>query len=84
MTEADLLPRQDIQFIWRNNGYRTFDDFLAALSASRRKTIKRERRDAQADLDIRVLTGADITEAHWDAFFAFYMDTGSRKWAGPI
>ncbi|WP_295187377.1 GNAT family N-acetyltransferase [uncultured Brevundimonas sp.] len=83
MTEADLLPRQDIQFIWRNNGYRTFDDFLAALSANRRKTIKRERRDAQADLDIRVLTGADITETHWDAFFAFYMDTGSRKWGRP-
>ena len=83
MTEADLLPRQDVQFIWRNNGYRTFDDFLAALSANRRKTIKRERRDAQADLDIRVLTGADITEAHWDAFFAFYMDTGSRKWGRP-
>ncbi|MFA4940578.1 GNAT family N-acetyltransferase [Brevundimonas sp.] len=81
--EAGLLPRQDIQFIWRNNGYRTFDDFLAALSANRRKTIKRERRDAQADLDIRVLTGADITEAHWDAFFAFYMDTGSRKWGQP-
>ena len=83
MTEAGLLPRQDIQFIWRNDGYRTFDDFLAALSANRRKTIKRERRDAQADLDIRVLTGADITEAHWDAFFAFYMDTGSRKWGRP-
>ncbi len=83
MAESGLLPRQDIQFIWRNNGYRTFDDFLAALSANRRKTIKRERRDAQTDLDIRVLTGADITEAHWDAFFAFYTDTGSRKWGQP-
>ena len=83
MAEAGLLPRQDIQFIWKNNGYQTFDDFLAALSANRRKTIKRERRDAQADLDIRVLTGTDITEAHWDAFFAFYMDTGSRKWGRP-
>lgn len=83
MAEAGLLPRQDIQFIWRNSGYHTFDDFLGALSANRRKTIKRERRDAQADLDIRVLTGADITEAHWDAFFAFYMDTGSRKWGQP-
>ncbi|WP_425984829.1 GNAT family N-acetyltransferase [Brevundimonas sp. TWP1-2-1b1] len=83
MAEAGLLPRQDIQFIWRNSGYQTFDDFLAALSANRRKTIKRERRDAQADLDIRVLTGAEITEAHWDAFFAFYMDTGSRKWGQP-
>lgn len=83
MTEAGLLPRRDIQFIWRNDGYQTFDDFLAALSSNRRKTIRRERREAQAGLDIRVLTGADITEAHWDAFFAFYMDTGDRKWGRP-
>ena len=83
ITEVGLLPRQDMQFIWRNNGYRTFDDFLAALSSNRRKTIRRERRDAQAGLDIRILTGAGIEEAHWDAFFAFYMDTGSRKWGRP-
>ena len=83
MAEAGLLPRRDIQFIWRNDGYQTFDDFLAALSSNRRKTIRRERREAQAGLDIRVLTGADITEAHWDAFFAFYMDTGDRKWGRP-
>ncbi len=83
MGDQGLLLRQDMQFIWRNDGYQTFDDFLAALSSNRRKTIRRERRDAQADLDIRVLTGGDITEAHWDAFFAFYMDTGSRKWGRP-
>ena len=83
VTEAGLLPRRDIQFIWRNEGYQTFDDFLAALSSNRRKTIRRERREAQAGLDIRVLTGAEITEAHWDAFFAFYMDTGDRKWGRP-
>jgi uncharacterized protein len=83
MGEAGLLLRQDMQFIWRNDGYQTFDDFLAALSSNRRKTIRRERRDAQAGLDIRVLTGAEITPDHWDAFFAFYMDTGSRKWGRP-
>lgn len=83
MTEAGLLPRRDIQFIWRNEGYQSFDDFLAALSSNRRKTIRRERREAQAGLDIRVLTGADITTAHWDAFFAFYLDTGDRKWGRP-
>ena len=83
MTDAGLLPRRDIQFIWRNDGYGSFDDFLAALSSNRRKTIRRERRDAQAGLDIRVLTGADITEAHWDAFFDFYLDTGDRKWGRP-
>ena len=83
MTEAGLMPRIDMQFIWRNDGYQSFDDFLAALSSNRRKTIRRERREAQAGLDIRPLTGAEITEAHWDAFFAFYMDTGSRKWGRP-
>tara|TARA_R110002012_G_scaffold60635_4_gene158820 strand:- start:12781 stop:13923 length:1143 start_codon:yes stop_codon:yes gene_type:complete len=83
MGDAGLLQRQDMQFVWRNAGYATFDDFLAALSSNRRKTIRRERREAQAGLDIRVLTGSDLTETHWDAFFNFYMDTGSRKWGQP-
>jgi predicted N-acyltransferase len=83
MGKAGLLQRQDIQYVWRNGGYQTFDDFLSALSSNRRKTIRRERREAQAGLDIRVLTGPGIEEAHWDAFFAFYMDTGSRKWGRP-
>jgi predicted N-acyltransferase len=83
MGEAGLLLRQDMQYVWRNQGYGTFDDFLAALSSSRRKTIRRERREANAGLDIRVLTGAELTEDVWDAFFAFYMDTGSRKWGRP-
>ena len=83
MGAAGLLQRQDMQYVWRNGGYQTFDDFLSALSSSRRKTIRRERREATTGLDIRVLTGPGIEEAHWDAFFAFYMDTGSRKWGRP-
>lgn len=81
--ETGLLQRQDMQYVWRNDGYASFDDFLAALSSNRRKTIRRERREAQAGLDIRVLTGPDITPAHWDAFFEFYQDTGERKWGRP-
>ncbi|GAA0638790.1 GNAT family N-acetyltransferase [Brevundimonas lenta] len=83
MGESGLLLRQDMQYVWRNGGYETFDDFLSALSSSRRKTIRRERREARAGLDIRTLTGVDITEVHWDAFFQFYMDTGGRKWGRP-
>ena len=78
-----LLRRQNQQYHWANAGYQTFDDFLAALSSNRRKTIRRERRDAQAQVEIVGLTGADLTEDHWDAFFGFYMDTGSRKWGSP-
>jgi predicted N-acyltransferase len=83
MGQAGLLLRQDQQFHWRNAGYSSFDDFLAALSSSHRKTIRRERRLAQEAVKIVALTGADLTEDHWDAFFAFYMDTGSRKWGRP-
>jgi predicted N-acyltransferase len=81
--DTGLLLRQDQQFWWENAGYGAFEDFLAALSSSRRKTIRRERRDAQAGLEIEAVTGRDLTEAHWDAFFAFYMNTGARKWGRP-
>ena len=82
--EAGFLQRIDRQFHWANEGYETFDDFLDSLASRKRKTIRRERRDALAhDITIHRLTGADITEAHWDAFFAFYQDTGSRKWGRP-
>ncbi|MBU1378204.1 MAG: GNAT family N-acetyltransferase [Alphaproteobacteria bacterium] len=83
MGEQGLGQREGQQYHWENRGYRDFEDFLGALSSGRRKTIRRERRDAQAQVEIACLTGAEITEDHWDAFFGFYMDTGSRKWGRP-
>jgi predicted N-acyltransferase len=83
MGEQGLALREGQQYHWRNPGYRDFEDFLAALSSGRRKTIRRERRDAQAGLEIVRLTGPELKEEHWDAFFGFYMDTGSRKWGRP-
>jgi hypothetical protein len=78
-----LLLREDQQFHWINRGYKTFDDFLAALSSRKRKMLRRERREAQEGLTIERITGADLTSKHWDAFFHFYMDTGGRKWGSP-
>ncbi len=83
MGEQGLAQREGRQYHWNNAGYADFDAFLAALSSGRRKTIRRERRDAQTGLEILCLTGAEITAEHWDAFFGFYMDTGSRKWGQP-
>jgi predicted N-acyltransferase len=79
-----FLQRHDQQFHWRNENYRDFADFLSRLSSMKRKNLRRERAQAvQAGIEIERLTGAAITEEHWDAFFAFYMDTGSRKWGQP-
>jgi predicted N-acyltransferase len=80
---AGWLTRNDIQFHWHNRGYANFDDFLAALSSRKRKDIRKERAAAQAGLDIRALSGADLREEHWDAFWVFYQDTGARKWGHP-
>jgi uncharacterized protein len=79
-----FLQRTDQQFHWNNPGYNNFDDFLAALAARKRKTIRRERQDAlQNGVTVHWLTGRDLTEDAWDHFFAFYMETGSRKWGRP-
>jgi predicted N-acyltransferase len=79
-----FLQRTDQQFHWHNQDFATFDDFLASLNSRHRKAIKRERREAvAAEVSIHWLTGKDITEDAWDAFFAFYMETGSRKWGRP-
>ena len=82
--QAGFLQRTDKQFHWLNRGYRTFDDFLGNLASRKRKTVRKERAQAVASgIEIVRLSGAAITEAHWDAFFAFYMDTGGRKWGRP-
>ncbi len=82
--EFGFLRRIDQQFHWENPGYASFDDFLAALSARKRKTIRRERHDALANgISVHWLSGSDLTEEVWDAFFAFYEETGSRKWGRP-
>jgi len=82
--ELGYLQRTDQQFHWDNAGYATFEDFLAALSSRKRKTIRRERHDALGGgITVHWLTGNDLTEAVWDAFFEFYMETGSRKWGRP-
>lgn len=81
--QAGWLIRAGTQFHWHNDGYAGFEDFLAALSSRKRKGIRKERERALEGLTIRHLTGAEITEAHWDAFWTFYQDTGSRKWGQP-
>jgi predicted N-acyltransferase len=82
--EIGYLKRTDQQFHWPNEGYATFDDFLGTLASRKRKAIRKERREAFCDgIAIEWVTGRDLTEAHLDAFFAFYIDTGSRKWGSP-
>jgi predicted N-acyltransferase len=84
LSKAGFLIRTGEQFHFFREGYANFDDFLGALASRKRKVIKRERRDAlDTGIAIEALTGSSIRSEHWDAFFKFYMETGSRKWGRP-
>ena len=84
LEDAGFLHRTDQQFHFANAGYGTHDDFLETLASRKRKALKKERRAAlENGITIDWLTGKDLTEEIWDQFFAFYTDTGSRKWGRP-
>ncbi|MDF0596037.1 GNAT family N-acetyltransferase [Psychromarinibacter halotolerans] len=82
--EMGLMHRLSDQFHWLNHDYADFDAFLADLSSRKRKNIRKERQQAQNfGGEIIALTGDAIEPEHWDAFWRFYQDTGSRKWGSP-
>ena len=82
--EFGFLRRTHKQYHWQNRGYDNFEGFLNDLSSKKRKNIRRERRDALSNnITIELLSGEDILEHHWDAFYSFYIDTSSRKWGYP-
>ncbi len=84
LKRAGFLHRTDQQFHFKNKNFKSYDDFLSELVSRKRKALKKERREAVSDgIQIEWLTGSDLTESVWDDFFAFYMDTGSRKWGRP-
>jgi predicted N-acyltransferase len=84
LADMGFLLRTDQQFHWSDAGFGNFEGFLGALASRKRKAVRKERREAvDAGIEIDWITGSALTEAHWDSFFEFYMDTGSRKWGRP-
>lgn len=84
LTHQDYLIREDRQFHWSNAGYEDFAGFLSTLNSRKRKDLRKERAQAvENGLSIHWLSGTDLTEDVWRAFYTFYMDTGQRKWGTP-
>ncbi len=75
--------RRTHQFHWRNEGYDTFDDFLARFRSKRRNQIRRERRVvAEAGVSLRVLTGDEIGPAEVDHAWRLYLSTVMKFYWG--
>ena len=84
LQQSGFLVRLGYQFHWENRGYGSFEDFLSNLASRKRKALRKERQSVAASgIVLRTLTGPDIKERHWDAFWAFYLDTAGRKWGHP-
>ena len=81
MGEAGLLQRMGQQFHWHNRGYASFDEFLAGLSSRKRKSIRKERREANEGMEIRALTGDALEEHHMETFYGYYLNTVDKKWS---
>ena len=84
LAPSGFLQRTGQQFHWQNQGFSSFDAFLDTFASRKRKGVRKERTEARAGgLTIEWIEGREIREAHWDAMYEFYMDTGSRKWGRP-
>jgi predicted N-acyltransferase len=84
LKSAGLIERRDCQFHWFNQGYESFDAFLATFTAEKRKKAKRERRrvaDAGIEFDTRL--GGEMDNALWRAVYEFYADTFYRHGHEP-
>ena len=84
LTAMGLLARTGQQFHWHNRGFETFENFLGTFASRKRKAVRKERAEALSNgIEIEHISGCAITDAHWDAMFKFYVDTGNRKWGHP-
>ncbi len=80
-SNKNVMLRSGIQYHWKNNNYKSFEEFLDNLSSRKRKVIKKER-NCITDNDLRVeLLHEDlIKEEHIQFFYDCYLDTTGKKW----
>ncbi|MBU1435821.1 MAG: GNAT family N-acetyltransferase [Gammaproteobacteria bacterium] len=77
---AGWLERFDVQFEWQNKHYQSFEHFLAALSARKRKQIRKERSVVQQQgIQLRTLSGPDLDSTFWQQFYQFYVATYLKR-----
>jgi predicted N-acyltransferase len=84
LAQSGLVLRRDCQFHWYNQGYESFEAFLASFTAEKRKKAKRERRRvAEAGIEFDTRYGGEMDRALWNSVYGFYADTFHRHGHEP-
>ncbi len=84
MDKHNYLRRMGCQYIWVNNSYQSFEDFLTHCNSKKRKNMRRERkRVAEQNISLTVHHGNELEEKDWRDVINFYLDTFNRKWGTP-
>lgn len=79
-----LAKRLACQYHWHNADYQSFADFLDALTAKRRKNIRRERKKVyEQGIDCEAVHGEEVATDLWPTISALYRSTFERKWGVP-
>ncbi|MBT8365361.1 MAG: GNAT family N-acetyltransferase, partial [Deltaproteobacteria bacterium] len=66
-------------YAWQNQGYKTFDDYLAIFNSNQRRNIKRERKAmAKQGVSVKTFTGEDIPQTFFPLMYAFYEGTNDK------
>ena len=84
LQEAGFMLRSGVQFHWLNQGYESFDAFLATLEQKKRKNIRAERRKVRdAGVTLRRVRGRDVKDAEWVLFNRCYRHTYKAHYSTP-
>lgn len=82
--DGRLMKRLSFQFHWRNQGYRSFDEFVGEFRSSMRKKLRKERRvAAEANLEIEAFRGDELGVDEWRTLERLYRATCGRKGSYP-
>ena len=83
LAQAGFLERWGYQYHWQNNGFKTFDDYLARLKHKRRSAVRHERAAvADAGIAIRVHHGDEIPDAMFPVMYQVYLSTIEKLYWG--
>jgi predicted N-acyltransferase len=77
---ASWAHRLSMQYHWVNEGYRSYDEFLARFDAKRRNQLRRERgAAARQGISIRTVRGAGLDASHAALAYRFYAATCEKN-----